>query len=254
MKFEKLSIEMGDRLFIASRNLNHESYGKLLAVLFLLWDEGSKQSLLPISSELFSRIFKSESEIQAFCDTIANQDSKLLSSALDFDAQVISFSVQSTYLREKFEKEKVEHFEQEQILKMRRETLKKSSSMSEMMSEKKEYHRLYVDLDRRQLHNFEGFFPLANFNVDGSAFNIRSEHKSILINDFAKYDINVDEQLLNMFCFLRDNPIKRKLFGHMNRFILNWLSNVVSADKNQVVSESDLKKCGNNIDAMLESI
>lgn len=229
MNFKNKSFLSMEDLSSITENLTANESGELIKVLTKLWMEGTEQS------ELEAKDLK-DCPIDDLCNIPFISASKYLSKGLDFTEAGMKETVISPFLKSAFERFKTEKLDEDLLAERIKKKAKKQSSMVEMINQKHEPIRLYIPAEDRQLVEFKGWFPLTTFEQDGAAFNLREQHINYLKEKFESYGIELESQFIQMFDYLR--PVyKRKKFGHMNNFILNWISNHIRNNANSINKE-----------------
>lgn len=225
MDFKNQNFLATEELFLITKELSSFESGLLISTLTKVWLEGKNQSQISFES------FKSSDieSIKKLCESNVVKNHRFLSTNIDFNENGMEEILCSQYLKTKFEKYKNEKLEQDLLSERLAKKQKKNKTMLEMVNEKYEPTRLFIPAEQRNLATFNGWFPLTTFEEDGAAFNLREEHISYLKDKFDGYGIDLESQFCLMFNYLKPR-YKRKKFGHMNNFMLNWISNHIRSN------------------------
>ncbi|WP_219583311.1 hypothetical protein, partial [Vibrio parahaemolyticus] len=94
----------------------------------------------------------------------------------------------------------------------------------------------YVDPTLEVLGEYNGWLPTKRYETEGQVFRVRDKHLALLRQAFPGVD--VDMEILDIYEWLRDNPLQRKPLAMMNSFIQRWLSNSLTSSVN-ALNEKD---------------
>lgn len=251
-----------DDLYCSIDTLKEYQIGILLKTYKVLIAFGEKQSTIPLSSDKLKSINSNTEDFKIVIDEINHINPKLVSCIIDMDCDDLSLCLHSQYLREIYEKNKLDEFEKKEYRKLIERN--KEKTVKSLINEDAPV-KLYVKESERDLNSYKGYLPLLGFEINGSAFNVRSDHMVFLSSKFEKYDINVEREFKNMFRYFCDNPIKRVKYANMNRFIINWFHNSLKYNVNNShldngklliddKAESIVSSQSDDLDTLLENI
>ncbi|MGI2918382.1 hypothetical protein [Vibrio parahaemolyticus] len=235
MKFHTLKLCPSTDLKPLNGKLSHDEFGKAMMLLFTLWENGDEQSSLDIDSEHILAIFGKSGDAEDFVSKVSSIDSDILTVSLDLET--LSNKV-SSYLLAKLLKN--EQLEQAKLANLRmahtRSSQRSKSLFDAINNEDNELAVKYVDPNVEVLGEYNGWLPTKRYETDGQVFRVRNKHLELLRQAFPGVD--VDMEILDIYEWLRDNPLQRKPLAMMNSFIQRWLSNSLTSSVN-ALNEKD---------------
>lgn len=235
MKFHTLKLCPSTDLKALIGKLSHDEFGKAMMLLFTLWEHGDEQSNLDIDSEHVLAIFGKAGDAEDFVSKVSSIDSDILTVSLDLES--LSNKVSSYFLAKLLKNEQLEQAKLANLRMLNFRSSQQSKSLFDAINnEDNELAVKYVDPTLEVLGEYNGWLPTKRYETEGQVFRVRDKHLALLRQAFPGVD--VDMEILDIYEWLRDNPLQRKPLAMMNSFIQRWLSNSLTSSVN-ALNEKD---------------
>ncbi len=236
MKFHTLKLCPFTDLKPLLNGLSHDDFGKVMLLLFTLWENGTEQSSLDIDSDHILKIFGKSGDAEDFVSKISAIDSNILSISLDLES--LSSKISSYLLLKLLKNEQLEQAKLAQLQQLSSRSHHHSKSLIDAINgEDNELSVKYVDLSVDKLDDYNGWLPTKRYETEGQVFKVRDKHLDLLRKAFPGVDI--DMEIIDIYEWLRDNPLQRKPLAMMNGFIQRWISNALTKRVNEININKD---------------
>ncbi|MFS1427905.1 hypothetical protein LMH73_012295 [Vibrio splendidus] len=222
MKYHTLKLCPTNDLGTLITSLPCEEFGKLMKLIFCIWEESESQHVIATVHPSVVAIFGGSGDAEDFVNKIAADKPDILTVSMDIESMSFDMNISSVLLQDKVKDLRLEQAKLANIKKFNDRSASESKTLLDALNKKdNELAIKYLGIESRSLDVYQGFLPTSRYELEGQAYIVRSAHLAHMRESFDGLDI--EKELLDIFYWLRDNPLQRKPYVQMNTFIHNWM-------------------------------